>query len=117
MQATLSPNNIRSLLPIYIDITGTTSAKIQIVPTEPQSPLQPFFVETAPLDSHLRGTFWIEHPGNYEAQIKSGSEQIRLPFHVAEQKFLNFSIEFGFFMLTLAIAAGGLILWYKKKRA
>ncbi len=126
MNASLSPQSIRALLPIYIDVwgidvseidvSGGSSAKIQIVPTDARSTLSPFSVEPVVFGDRLRATFWLEHPGPYEARVSSGTEVVTLPFQVREQTFLTFPIEFGIFMAILTVAAGGLILWHKRKK-
>lgn len=117
MNVTLSPKNIRTLLPIFVDVKGVPSAQITISPLDKNSPLTPFQIDTTPLDQHLRGTFWLEHPGHYEVIVKGSTSEIsKIPIHIEEQRFLHFSSEFGLFSLFLTLVAGGLVLWFKKQK-
>lgn len=117
MKVTISPQNIRTLLPIFVDVEGVSSAQITISPLDKNSPLAPFHIDTTPLEKSLRGTFWLEHPGHYEVMVKGSTlETARIPIHIEEQRFLHFSAEFGLFSLFLTLVAGGLVLWFKKQK-
>lgn len=121
MKIHLSQKTTRTLVPIQIRIEEPSSSlRVVVTPTGEKAVAQDSFsIPMKKTGEGWQGSFWLEQPGDYELTAFSQTQKASEHFHVKEQVFLSFPVEFGIFLLSLVIVSGflggGFILWKRKK--
>ncbi len=115
MEVSITPQNLRTFLPINITITSSAQTP-SITVTPPQgSSLQKFSIDPSLDNQQYHAEFWIRQPGQYKVMIEDGAESIIKPLTVKEQHFLAFNEEFGTFTVLFLLLSLGVFLWHRKR--
>lgn len=67
-----------------------------------------------PAQDKLRTEFYFTLPGEYKLEIRDSKTAAGFILTVKEHQYLDFSSEFGFFLVLFVFVMGGIILWTKK---
>jgi hypothetical protein len=114
LKISLRPESPRSQVPILVDLEGA-GADIPVLSVSSRG-RELFLVSLAPRDGGYGGSFWVGEPGSYRLTARAGAREVSRDVRVTEQFFLPFAAEFGAFSLALALAAGGLVLWFRSRK-
>lgn len=110
MKVKILPENIRTSVPVFIEVSEVNSApKIEV------SEIGKIAVQKHHKQANtFISDFYVQIPGEYKIKIVHQSEVYSKTLTITQQEFLTFDKEFGVFSILLSLVMLGVIIWTRK---
>lgn len=109
MKWTLYPKNkdLTTSLPLSLEITEWKGSPKVTLEGVGELKLKPF-------EGKLKTDFYLALPGKYSLEIKDSLSSEVTELNIEEHRYLDFTNEFGFFLILFLFVMGGIIIWTRK---